>query len=272
VGEIYLSGLDLAGHINFDTTTYVRCVIGENSKVGRDLEAAVCIDDFPEGHLIVSDGVIFQNFKTSVVATNQNFTDGNILFGRCVYNGAPGWTIAANRYIVNHRAYTLTGQQKRLTAGQIRIGTPIEITNTRTRSDGRWVTDSDARDAACVQGDDGRYLIRTSYMSTNGPPGVQSWKRGDELYYREPVAGQSSYMWVCTVAGASIDVAWLATTIYSAGTWVSNGLNVYVCVSTGTSAETGGPIGTGTGIIDGSCQWDFVDIKAVFKSVSAISV
>ncbi len=32
----------------------------------------------------------------------------------------------------------------------------------------------------------------------------------------------------------------------------------YVCVTSGTSAASGGPTGTGAGIVDGTCVWDYV--------------
>lgn len=51
--------------------------------------------------------------------------------------------------------------------------------------------------------------------------------------------------------------AWAPSTAYSVGQLVSNGGNAYTCVVAGTSAASGGPTGTGTGIIDGTVTWDF---------------
>jgi hypothetical protein len=42
---------------------------------------------------------------------------------------------------------------------------------------------------------------------------------------------------------------------------VTNGGNIYACAVSGTSAFDGdGPQGTGTGIVDGDCIWDCVQI------------
>ena len=66
------------------------------------------------------------------------------------------------------------------------------------------------------------------------------------------------------IEGGSAGIpAWVAVTTYAAGTFpsgnrVKNGGKVYVCTQSGTSAGSGGPTGTGTGIVDGTCHWDFV--------------
>ncbi|MFO1042224.1 MAG: hypothetical protein U0941_10585 [Planctomycetaceae bacterium] len=51
--------------------------------------------------------------------------------------------------------------------------------------------------------------------------------------------------------------AWVASTYYFAGDYVTNGGNLYTCTSSGTSASSGGPSGTGTGITDGGAEWDY---------------
>lgn len=52
-------------------------------------------------------------------------------------------------------------------------------------------------------------------------------------------------------------VAWTGSHAYTAGAYVKNGSNVYLCTQSGTSASSGGPTGTGTAISDGSCTWNF---------------
>lgn len=52
--------------------------------------------------------------------------------------------------------------------------------------------------------------------------------------------------------------AWLANTAYAVGQTVSNGGNVYICTIGGTSAGSGGPTGTGLGIVDNTVTWNFV--------------
>lgn len=51
---------------------------------------------------------------------------------------------------------------------------------------------------------------------------------------------------------------WAASTAYVAGQRVNNGGKVYVCATGGTSAGSGGPSGTATGITDGTATWDYV--------------
>lgn len=52
--------------------------------------------------------------------------------------------------------------------------------------------------------------------------------------------------------------AWQGSTAYTLGQKVSNGGNVYTCVTAGTSAGSGGPTGTGSGISDGTAEWDYL--------------
>jgi hypothetical protein len=62
------------------------------------------------------------------------------------------------------------------------------------------------------------------------------------------------------VIGAA--VAWMPTTGYSATVGsrsvVTNGGRYYICTTSGTSAGSGGPTGTGTDIVDGSVHWYFL--------------
>lgn len=51
--------------------------------------------------------------------------------------------------------------------------------------------------------------------------------------------------------------AWAGSTAYTLGVYRSNGANIYKCVTAGTSASSGGPTGTGTGITDGTVTWDW---------------
>lgn len=52
---------------------------------------------------------------------------------------------------------------------------------------------------------------------------------------------------------------WAGSTAFVLNQHVSNGGNAYKCTTAGTSASSGGPTGTGTGITDGTAVWDFVD-------------
>jgi len=69
--------------------------------------------------------------------------------------------------------------------------------------------------------------------------------------------------------------AWAGTTAYSTSgpDFVSNdGGKLYQCVTSGTSAGSGGPTGTGSGIVDGSAHWDYVGLAPVTGDWCGITV
>lgn len=55
---------------------------------------------------------------------------------------------------------------------------------------------------------------------------------------------------------------WTATTAYGVGDIVYNSPNLYVCTQAGTSAGSGGPSGTGTGIVDNTAKWNYQSLAA----------
>jgi len=79
-------------------------------------------------------------------------------------------------------------------------------------------------------------------------------------------------LWIGTTSAASGDSYpgapnWAASTAYAVGAQVTNGSNVYTCVTAGTSASSGGPTGTGTGIADNTCVWNFFSATMQFVHV-----
>jgi len=71
--------------------------------------------------------------------------------------------------------------------------------------------------------------------------------------------------WTATTAGWNA-AAWVASTAYVVDQVRANGGNVYVVRVAGTAAGSGGPTGTGTGIVDGGVTWDYVGPAAVFAT------
>ena len=64
--------------------------------------------------------------------------------------------------------------------------------------------------------------------------------------------------------------AWVATTAYIIGQYVTNDTGKgYVCVDAGTSAGSGGPTGTGAGIVDGGCIWDYIGVVPAVTAADA---
>lgn len=62
--------------------------------------------------------------------------------------------------------------------------------------------------------------------------------------------------WAAVASG--VTVLWASSTAYFVGDSIQNGGNVYVATGAGTSASSGGPTGTGTGITDGTVTWNYV--------------
>ncbi|MGH7103470.1 MAG: hypothetical protein ACREFJ_13845 [Acetobacteraceae bacterium] len=54
-----------------------------------------------------------------------------------------------------------------------------------------------------------------------------------------------------------VGAAWVASTAVIVGQYATNGGNLYLCSQAGTTASSGGPSGTGSGIVDGSAKWNY---------------
>lgn len=60
------------------------------------------------------------------------------------------------------------------------------------------------------------------------------------------------------LTGTASGTAWASSTAYSLDAVRVNGGKAYVVTTAGTSAESGGPTGTGSSITDGTVVWDYV--------------
>lgn len=95
-----------------------------------------------------------------------------------------------------------------------------------------------------------------------------SYAIGNVVFNSGAAAGQPSH-WACSTAGR-LAKQWVTLTAYVVGQVRYLGANVYVCTVAGTSGATG-PVGTGTGIVDGTATWDFLTTKAVFVTASNLA-
>lgn len=80
------------------------------------------------------------------------------------------------------------------------------------------------------------------------------------LAYNALAAARAGSTYVDTdtgLRGTASGTAWVLSTAYTAGVVRVNGGKAYVCTTSGTSASSGGPTGTGTGITDGTAVWSF---------------
>lgn len=107
-------------------------------------------------------------------------------------------------------------------------------------------------------------LVRPPRMVGGGPDELRwasanSWSAAT-AYALGARAINGLNLYQCSAAGSSAITApaWAATTSYLLGAQVVNGAKVYQCAQSGTSAGSGGPTGTGTGIVDGSCKWNYL--------------
>lgn len=77
------------------------------------------------------------------------------------------------------------------------------------------------------------------------------------------VLGGPSLVTACNLGGNSRasanTLAWTANTLVYVGQVRQNDSGkAYVCITQGTTANSGGPTGTGSGIVDGTAHWDYV--------------
>ena len=66
--------------------------------------------------------------------------------------------------------------------------------------------------------------------------------------------------------------AWLANTVVVLNQMASNGANVYICTTAGTTAASGGPTGTGSGITDGTAVWAYVQPGTASVTLNNVAV
>jgi hypothetical protein len=103
----------------------------------------------------------------------------------------------------------------------------------------------------------GNQARRHTYYSTTPDPTSDAYALGDIIWSNGPTRG-GSVGWVCTTAGAVAGVAWAGNTVYRAGQCRTNDSGkTYICTVAGTSAASGGPTGTGSGITDGTVTWNY---------------
>lgn len=89
--------------------------------------------------------------------------------------------------------------------------------------------------------------------------GVRFYARG--TFMRGSIGGwDGDAIHITNVSAVAND--WAASTAYTVGAQRYNGSRLYVATANGTSASSGGPTGTGAGIVDGGVTWDYVSTSA----------
>jgi hypothetical protein len=90
----------------------------------------------------------------------------------------------------------------------------------------------------------------------------------DQVNLSDPAPNGLSWF---TVNGNVGCATWAASTVYNTGDTRNNGGRLYTVTTGGTSASSGGPTGTGTGIVDNTVRWSYVspDFRGARSAISA---
>lgn len=108
------------------------------------------------------------------------------------------------------------------------------------------------------------YTLNTSYVNVNGNVYRCATAGSNNSGTNPPSVGDSGIgrdggvQWL-----AITPTAWGSTTLYAPFDFVTNGGNLYVCTTGGTSAGSGGPTGTSSSsITDGTVSWSYCTVTA----------
>ena len=125
---------------------------------------------------------------------------------------------------------------------------------------------SGAMPANCAAADSGTILsaltLPSDWMS-NAAAGAKA-KLGTWQQASAAASGLVGFFRIYDTAGTTCHIqgllsqTWVATTAYILNQQVNNGGLVYKATTGGTSAGSGGPTGTGSGITDGTAVWAYV--------------
>lgn len=110
-----------------------------------------------------------------------------------------------------------------------------------------------------------RFRTATAKPDTSGLHGFYA---DGELVGAAGATTGTTMGWLANPGGA-LAAAWAISTAYAVpGHCVVNDSGkVYKLITAGTSAGSGGPTGTGKGITDGTCVWDYLCLKAAFTAL-----
>jgi hypothetical protein len=259
VKKVILDDCEIPASIAQDPTVSSDIILRGGTHIGKQHSVEYGLFDFA-GNLLAERGTKFSNIGVACIATDPGFPDSTFDIGPCHFHGT-----GASPYVV---VPTVTsGTNRRLRMGQIRIAKPLSTSGTfrNFKDHGRWVAQSDAQEVVCLQ--DGRFYGANSQFPFSTE--VEGCERGMIIWRRGVAAGSASAGQMCVWPGAFTANAWTGSATYSVGDWSHNDGEVYGCVSGGTADVSGGPTGTGTGIVDGGVTWDRIDQLAKWKNLNA---
>ena len=114
----------------------------------------------------------------------------------------------------------------------------------------------------------GARSLEAFLSGSSGEPDRGYWKTGQRYYYLSPVRGGPLGQ-VCLSSGYAAPL-WYGNTSYSQQDIRRNGDNVYAVTTSGVSAASGGPTGTGSSIVDGTVVWKYISPAPKFGLMTVI--
>lgn len=276
IARVVLDDCVFPGSVNFDATVSCDLHVKGGTVFGDTISIGAAVEDF-RGNAVFEDGTRFKNITTQAVYTSSDTVTydpiseaamaSTITFGRCHFHGASG-----TPYLVRFVPLFISGTKRRSVAGAITADKPLSVTGTfkNLETNGVWGTFGEAPEASFAQDGPRKFLVASAWP----PNEIEGYKLGDIIRKRNPAASDAIAYYFCTQKGAACTTAWAPSTAYTKGQWRTNGsapVKVYACTTAGTSAGSGGPTTTGSGITDGTAVWDYVDQLAVFKGVGSVA-
>lgn len=261
VQKLILDDCELPHALNFDDIGCALHVMG-SSIIGKDASTPYTIIDLA-GDTVIEDGVTLAGMTTAAIFRTSEGYASKINLGRLNYSAASGtpYLIAAPALAAGVLPI----------ADSVQVGEPLSVSGGfRDPKTSTWTAGSGAADALTIKA--GRHKVdNTRWADPATTTDADGWSYGDRVEKIAPASGDTAAQKWVTTPGTSRSTQWVGSTPYDVGDIVRNGANVYTCTVAGTSAASGGPTGTGTGIVDGFATRNFRAALVVFKGVGSIS-
>lgn len=268
VKRVVLQGCDFSGGVNFDNTNAVDLHVDSSCQIGREHVIPSCFQQFPGGRITIESGAKLLNYTSSAISITTDIGTNGLAtdIGSLIYLGDDG-----DEPVIQFASFYGV-------VGGLRVADPMSATDVRTKAaNGSWITNSLVQECVFNQGPGQSVLVNTSgtlayhYLTEDGPPNIAGWKVGMEIKARAPKAGDADFTRVVTTAGTSCMNAYANAESVTVGQRRHANGNVYeVSVAGDCDAGGSGPTGTGSGIADGTAEFDFLAVKAVFKRTAAV--
>src|SRR5215472_5919134 len=224
---------------------------------------------------LTSTAGITVNGSNSSFATPAAFTAG-ITFGSTATTGVDlskhialwGSTYGIN--VISATMQLISNGNAVLQATSATVTVPVNLSVTGNTVHTGTTTTSGAMTIGGSPATGGGLFVNTNYggvVPTTGNSAI-CWNmtggsRDMDFVNTFATAGSSFRFYQVTTA---VPAAWAANTAYAVNAIVLNSQNVYTCTVAGTSAASGGPTGTGSGIVDNTVTWNWVSGAVAYST------